>query len=165
MNSKLTYNKIFRKAVIACLILLFLFATLCTCKKDDTQNSKLEKINLNIKKSDGTVVPVKTELAKTREEQAKGFMHRKNIPSGTGMLFIYTKDTKLAFWMKNTPTPLSIAFIDSTGKIREIFDMTPFSTASIKSTYSVRYALEVPKGWFAENDITCGDILDISKLK
>ena len=30
-------------------------------------------------------------------------MERKNIPDGTGMLFIFDRDQILSFWMKNTP--------------------------------------------------------------
>ncbi len=86
-------------------------------------------------------------------------MERKNIPDGTGMLFIFDRDQILSFWMKNTPHPLSIAYLDSHGKIRNIYDMTPFSLTPIKSTVSVRYALEVPQGWFRENNINVGDIV------
>jgi hypothetical protein len=59
--------------------------------------------------------------------------------------------------MHNTPHPLSIAYIDSKGKIRNIYDMNPYSRDSILSTVSVRYALEVPQGWFKKNGITEGD--------
>ena len=84
-------------------------------------------------------------------------MNRKNIPEGTGMLFVFEKDQVLSFWMKNTPHPLSIAYIDRSGKIQNIFDMTPFSLAPVKSTRSVRYALEVPQGWFEKTGIKTGD--------
>ena len=43
------------------------------------------------------------------------------------------------------------------GKIQNIFDMTPFSLAPVKSTRSVRYALEVPQGWFEKTGIKTGD--------
>lgn len=90
-------------------------------------------------------------------------MERKNIPAGTGMVFIFERDQILNFWMKNTPTPLSIAYIDSRGTIRDIFDMTPFSLSSVTSTVSVRYALEVPQGWFAKNGIKPGDRVSIPR--
>ena len=77
------------------------------------------------------------------------------------MIFIFEQDQILSFWMKNTPTPLSIAFIDYSGKIRDIFDMKPFSLDTIVSTVSVRYALEVPKGWFAKNNIKPGDMVEL----
>ena len=51
------------------------------------------------------------------------------------------------------------------GKIKDIFDMTPFSLATIVSTGYVRYALEVPQGWFSKNGIVVGDYLDLSPLK
>ena len=62
--------------------------------------------------------------------------------------------------MKNTPHPLSIAYIDSRGKIRNIYDMTPFSLASVVSTVSVRYALEVPQGWFEKVGVKVGDTVE-----
>ena len=126
---------------------------------------KLQTKDLTIKKSSGETVVVKAELAKTEEEQTYGFMNRKNIPDGTGMLFIFKDDRIASFWMKNTPTPLSIAYIDYSGKIKDIFDMTPFSLATIVSTGYVRYALEVPQGWFSKNGIVVGDYLDLSPLK
>ena len=99
------------------------------------------------------------ELAITPAQQQRGFMERKLIPEGTGMIFLYKEDTKLRFWMKNTPHPLSIAFIDSSGIIKEIYDMTPYSLETVESTYSVRYALEVPQGMFKRMDIKEGDKL------
>ena len=107
---------------------------------------KLPVKNISISKSDGTIVNVSSEIAKTESERNHGFMERKKIPDGTGMIFIFEKDQILSFWMKNTPHPLSIAYIDSNGKIRDIFDMTPFSLSPVISTVSVRYALEVPQG-------------------
>ena len=92
-------------------------------------------------------------------------MQRKNIPEGTGMLFVFEKEQVLNFWMKNTPTPLSIAYIDKKGIITDIHDMTPFSLASVTSTRSVCYALEVPQGWYEKNNIKAGDKLLLSSLK
>lgn len=100
---------------------------------------------------------VGAELAVREEERNYGFMNRKVIPDGTGMLFIFEKDQVLHFWMKNTPHPLSIAYIDSSGIIADILDMTPFSEASVSSSRSVRYALEVPQGWYKKNGIKEGD--------
>ncbi|MCR4735494.1 MAG: DUF192 domain-containing protein [Treponema sp.] len=134
---------------------LFLFS--CNAKK-------LPKKDLLITRSDGSTINVNVEIASSPEERNFGFMERKNIPDGTGMIFVFDRDQILSFWMKNTPHPLSIAYIDSKGKIRNIFDMTPFSLSSIESTVSVRYALEVPQGWFSKNEITIGSTVDISGL-
>lgn len=116
---------------------------------------------LKITKAGGEVVEVKAEIAKRPEERNRGFMFRKKIPYGSGMLFIFENDQILRFWMKNTPHPLSIAYIDYKGEIRDIFDMTPFSEAEITSTVSVRYALEVPQGWYEKAGVKKGDFLEM----
>lgn len=136
--------------------ILFLFANIFifsffSC----AQKLPVQKLTVTTQKS-GQVC-VLAEVAKTQAQRNRGFMERKNIPAGTGMIFVFERDQILSFWMKNTPHPLSIAYIDSTGAIRDIFDMTPFSLSSVTSTVSVRYALEVPKGWFEENGIKAGD--------
>ena len=139
-----------RGAVLLCCVIL----SACSIFALD-----FEKKDLTITRPDGTTVPITVELARSVRELTKGYMGRKNIPEGTGMLFIFKKDEKLSFWMKNTPTALSIAFISSSGVIHEIYDMKPFSTASVESTVSVRYALEVPQGWFAKNNIKPGSTI------
>ena len=77
------------------------------------------------------------------------------------MLFVFDSDERLSFWMKNTLIPLSIAYIASDGTIREILDMEPHSLAPVPSQYSVRYALEVPKGWFSRAGVRVGDRVSI----
>ena len=136
--------------------ILFLFANIFifsffSC----AQKLPVQKLTVTTQKR-GQVC-VLAEVAKTQAQRNRGFMERKNIPAGTGMIFVFERDQILSFCMKNTPHPLSIAYIDSTGTIRDIFDMTPFSLSSVTSTVSVRYALEVPKGWFEENGIKTGD--------
>lgn len=125
---------------------------------------KLPAKDITITKSDSTKILVNAEIARTEEERNHGFMERKNIPDGTGMIFIFDRDQILSFWMKNTPHPLSIAYIDSKGTIRDIFDMTPFSLSPILSTVSVRYALEVPQGWYKKNGISAGDTISLDFL-
>lgn len=126
------------------------------------KNSKLPVTELTITRGDGSTINISAEIAKTQEERNHGFMERRVIPDGTGMIFVFEKDQILSFWMKNTPHPLSIAYIDSKGKIRDIYDMTPFSLSSVISTTSVRYALEVPQGWYDTNNISVGDIVSLN---
>lgn len=147
-----------KKLFLLPLTFIFLFSALsCT-------NKKLPSKDLKITRKDGTTITLSAELAITEAERNHGYMERKTIPDGTGMLFVFEKDQTLSFWMKNTPHPLSIAYVDSKGKIRDIFDMTPFSLSPIVSTVSVRYALEVPQGWYKKNDITVGDVIEIPEF-
>ena len=122
---------------------------------------EFEQKDLSITNLDGKTMPIRVELARSIREQSKGYMGRENIPEGTGMLFIFKRDEKLSFWMKDTPAPLSIAFINSNGEIREIRNMTPLSRQSVDSSEAVRYALEVPQGWFEKNNIGKGCIIKL----
>ena len=146
----------FNRRILFISLIFCIFALGASCR-----NSNLEKKTLTLCKVDGTELSVKAEIAVKPEDRNFGFMERKNIPDGTGMLFVFEYDQILSFWMKNTPTPLSIAFITKDGKIKDIFDMQPFSTASKTSTGYVRYALEVPQGWYKKNGIKTGDVLKI----
>lgn len=102
------------------------------------------------------------ELAQTRREREIGLMHRKKLPDGHGMLFIYPKKQIVKLWMKNTFIPLSAAFIDEDGMIFEIVRMEKLNSSKIyKSTKVASSALEVPLGYFERNGITVGDRLII----
>ena len=95
-------------------------------------------------------------MVRTDQEKAKGLMFRENLEKDEGMIFVYGREEYLSFWMKNTRIPLSIAFLDKTGKIVDIQDMTPFSLQSHVSAFPAQYALEVNQGWFKQNGISVG---------
>ena len=146
-------------------LLFAILISICLCFSVSCKTNRLKKDTLTIKTQARISYLLNVEIADTQESRQKGYMGRKIIPQGTGMLFVFDKDQVLSFWMKNTPHPLSIAYIDSKGKIRNIYNMTPFSLSPIVSTGSVRYALEVPQGWFEKNCIKEGDSIDLSILK
>ncbi len=150
------FNRGARSLAVAAAILSFL-PLACA-------DRRLSREILSIVRADGSAVTIDCEIARTEAEQETGYMGRKKIPDGTGMLFAFRFDQKLSFWMKNTPHPLSIAYLDSSGVIREIYDMTPFSLEAVSSERSVRYALEVPDGWFARAGIAVGDRLSPESL-
>lgn len=139
--------------------LLLAIGCLFACAVASCKPQKLPVRQLSIRTADGKTVGIAAEMAVTDEQRQRGFMERTKIPDGTGMLFVFENDQMLRFWMKNTPHPLSIAYIDRNGVIQNMFDMTPFSLASVVSTVSVRYALEVPQGWFERAGIQVGDVL------
>ena len=98
------------------------------------------------------------EVATNQTGHMCGLAFRNNVPADHGMLFVYAQDQIIGFWMKNTFIPLSIAFLDSDGKILEIHDMDPLYPARRYISKSpARYALEVNQGWFAANEIKVGD--------
>lgn len=138
------------------ILLLILNALFLACAQKRLPTARIE-----IRTARGESVFVDAEIADTEEERERGFMFRENIPEGTGMLFVFDRDGRLSFWMKDTPCPLSIAYIASSGRVRDIFDMTPRSLAPVNSTTSVRFALEVPQGFFERAGVQVGDVVVI----
>src|SRR5215212_9431253 len=85
---------------------------------------------LTIVNSSGERVPVQVEIADTPEERQTGLMGRSALAENAGMLFVFEQEQILAFWMKDTLIPLSIAYIDAEGRIVDIQDMQPLDETS-----------------------------------
>lgn len=84
-----------------------------------------------------------TLLAISEEEQAHGLMHQEWPPPI--MSFVYTSPRINRFWMKNTPSPLDIIFCHA-GKVSEICQGEPYSTAAIGSNLLSDLVIELPLG-------------------
>lgn len=91
------------------------------------------------------------ELALTDAEQEHGLMGRTSLVDDTGMLFPLPFDHQACVWMKATPMPLSVAFIDSTGRIVNVLELEPNDLAPRCAARPSRYILEAPAGWFAQH--------------
>jgi uncharacterized membrane protein (UPF0127 family) len=125
---------------------------------------RLEIRELLIERSGAPPAPVRVELARTGDERSRGLMHRRKLPDGEGMLFIFEKDEILSFWMKDTFIPLSVAFLTADGRIIEIHPLEPHNRWPVRSSRSARYALEVPRDWFSRAGIGVGDQLLLNGL-
>jgi uncharacterized protein len=107
-------------------------------------------------------IKLTVQVADTPKIRDKGLMFVEKLPENEGMLFVFSGETYGGFWMKNTLIPLSIAFLDSDGKILKILDMVPCKE-DLCPTYdpeiSYHFALEVNYGWFEKNQIKEGDFV------
>ena len=102
------------------------------------------------------------ELATTPKARVCGLSKRVKLPENHGMLFIYPNIGQRTFWMKDTRIPLSIAFLDDSGRILSIHLMAAMQTNErYRSLQPVRYALEVNQGWFDRNGISVGDLVEM----
>ncbi|MFA5312532.1 MAG: DUF192 domain-containing protein [Methanomassiliicoccales archaeon] len=99
------------------------------------------------------------EVADTHFKRECGLQKRKQMGQNEGMLFKFPHSQPLVFWMKDTYLPLEIAFLSDDGRITQISEMVPLSTKAVRSTYHCRYALEVPRGWFRENNVSVGNYI------
>ena len=100
---------------------------------------------------------LRAEVAATVEQRMKGLMFREKLGANDGMLFVFDEPGYHAMWMKNTPLPLSVAFVDGEGRILNILDMEPHTLDQHMAAGPARYAIETNKGWFAQRRIKPGD--------
>ena len=99
------------------------------------------------------------EVASTPKTRETGLMNRFSLQPDHGMLFVFEAPQPMAFWMKNTYIPLSIAFVDAKGRILNIEDMRPQDEATHWSKGPALYAIEMRQGWFATRGIAEGDVV------
>jgi len=90
--------------------------------------------------------------ARTAEQHQRGLMEvrDRSLAGHGGMLFLFDADQEIGFWMRNTPMPLSIAYLDRRGKVASVTDMAPCADRATCPTYPAgvpyRSAVEVPRG-------------------
>jgi len=134
--------------LIFCILSLLLFS----CSGDNKSQNPIIHIG---NKS------IEVELADTPEKRQQGLMNRTSLEKNHGMLFVFENEQHVNFWMKDTSIPLSIAYINKSGQITEIYDLEPYSLKILWSSHPVLYGLEVNRGYFKENNIKVGDSVKI----
>jgi uncharacterized membrane protein (UPF0127 family) len=147
------------------LYLLVLLLALFTCGREDQQETspQPEQTPPAGSSTEGVFIqvagnPVWVRISETPRERERGLMFTESLPPDEGMLFVFEREQILSFWMKNTPLPLSVAFIDGEGRILEIRHMQPLDEeARHTSRQPALYALEMNAGWFEKHGVRVGD--------
>lgn len=112
--------------------------------------------------ADGTTCEVCVLVAATAEQRSRGLMEVTDTRLGgyDGMVFVYDPPEQGAFYMRNTPRPLSVAYFDARGRYASALDMAPCSDAPDCRTYPASapfgYAVEVPQGKLADVGVAPG---------
>ena len=97
------------------------------------------------------------QIAADEASRERGLMSRTNLAENEAMLFVFPRPQPVAFWMKDTPVPLSIAYVGPSGRIFEIHELKPFDETPVPSaSQAVTYAIETPQGWFAKHGVMAG---------
>lgn len=135
--------------ILAIVVSIFIANKHNACKKKDNAVCKIEIDNITLK----------LKVAYSKKAQEQGLMWVRELDDNSGMIFVYDQAKPLAFWMKNTLLPLSIAFVGPDGKISVIYDMYPEPNKEDKdlaiypSRTPTKYAIEAPLGWFSIHNI------------
>lgn len=125
---------------------------------------RYQQTSLWIINSTGKRVKILCQIADTPDKRSQGLMYRRRLEPGKGMLFVFEQERKVAFWMKNTYIPLSIAFISQQKRIVAIDTMEPLTLELHSSQSPVKFALEVDQGFFRQHNISVGDRVEMPKL-
>ncbi len=99
---------------------------------------------------------VTAEVAASQKTREQGLMFRSALPPNRGMLFAFPVTERHCMWMKNTFIPLAVAFLADDGRIVNIEEMYPLTLTPHCAQEPVRWALEMPGGWFRERGIVVG---------
>ena len=94
------------------------------------------------------------QVARTEEERRLGLMGRTDLKSSQGMLFVFQSLDYYTFWMKNTPTPLDILWLDENKEVVFFVKNTePYSLKKLRSPQKALYVLELLAGQIDEKRI------------
>jgi uncharacterized membrane protein (UPF0127 family) len=125
------------------------------------------EVAVTITSTDGEVCELCLLSAVSAEQRARGLMEVTDEDLGgyDGMLFEFPEPSAGAFWMRNTPMPLSIAYLDAGGELVSTADMAPCPDTSDCPRYGAagpfRYALEVPQGRLDDLGIVPGATVEV----
>ena len=141
-----------RKSPLTLSLLLSLFLTVAGLQGAPKPQRDLPKTTLSL----GTNT-LSAQVAADDASRELGLMSRTNLGTDEGMVFVFPSPRQVTFWMKDTPSPLSIAYVGPSGRIFEIHDLKPFDETPVPSASSaIVYAIEVPLGWFTQHGVLAG---------
>jgi uncharacterized membrane protein (UPF0127 family) len=119
--------------------------------------SGLEVVPLTIVSANGRH-PLRVEVARSGEEQAKGLMFRTAMGADEGMIFPMNPPRNASFWMKNTVMALDLVFIGPDRRVESIAaNAVPYSLTPINSAGPVSAVLEINGGRAAQLGLAPGD--------
>jgi uncharacterized membrane protein (UPF0127 family) len=107
---------------------------------------------------DGRQIGFAVEIADTPSKRALGLQYRNDLAPDRGMIFLFPVESIQSFWMKNTPLPLDMIFINRDLKIVGIVEQTvPFSLDSRSVNAPSQFVLEINGGLAKRHGMNAGD--------
>jgi uncharacterized membrane protein (UPF0127 family) len=103
---------------------------------------------------------IHAEVAANNPDRERGLMFRTALGGNQGMVFVFDRADMECMWMKNTLIPLSVAFMDDSGRILNIEDMQPQTENNHCAKAPARYALEMSLGWFTAHGVKPGAVIE-----
>jgi uncharacterized protein len=115
---------------------------------------------VDLRLQNGNTARFSIELADEPQERSQGLMNRAEMASSAGMLFVFERPGRVAFWMKNTLIPLDMIFTDETGLVTRVHsNAIPHDETPIDGGEGVMTVLEINGGLAKRLGITEGAVL------
>jgi len=106
-------------------------------------------------------------VADDEDSRELGLMCVLRLDPHVGMIFVFDKDSKQEFWMKNTLIPLDMIWVRSTGTVDTVAANVPKSTRDMPDDAVARragfgkYVIELAAGEAAADGIVVGSSLAV----
>jgi len=141
--------------IIITLIVLISFFIFKPFSKNNLQTTTLKLNNHNYQ----------IEIASTMSQKAIGLSGRNQLCPNCGMIFLFSYQGILPFWMKDTFIPLDMIWLDSNDKIVNIQTVIETNSSKIlKNSTPAQYVLELNANDSQKIGLKIGDIIDLSNL-
>jgi hypothetical protein len=102
------------------------------------------------------------EVAQNKQSQQKGLSNRNELCFNCGMLFVFDKEEKQTFWMKDTHIPLDIIWLNSKYEIIKIVTAVKTNSEDLyTSDKPAKYVIELNANESFKLGLKVGDTLQI----
>lgn len=104
---------------------------------------------------------VRVEVAANLDDRQRGLMFRQELAEDAGMLFLFGREVRTGFWMRNTYVPLDIAYIGADQRVIAIKQGVPLDETPLTPGENYLYVLEVNAGWFERHGMGPGAVVTL----
>lgn len=111
---------------------------------------------------------ITVDVADTPRTREKGLMFRRDLAPDCGMLFVFSEEQMLQFWMKDTLVSLDMVWLDGERRVTGVHPDVPASRedtpedAVARRTGTGKFVLELPAGQAARRGLKPGARLRFS---
>ena len=152
--------------IILCSSFVFPLSTFTANTKTLDDLEDMEKSCVSIKIDSNESIEFSVLIAESNKDRRQGLMHIDFMEENQGMLFVFNPPRRVSMWMRNTPMPLDILFINRNGKIINIEEnTTPYSTKALSSGGTIYWVLEINGGLAKKMGIKAGDLVVLDSTK
>ncbi|MFA6035157.1 MAG: DUF192 domain-containing protein [Myxococcota bacterium] len=158
-----------RLPAVMILIMAAVAAQCCTTGSRDSASIKTpqatgELATVSIDTGSGKTSSFTAEVVRSTADRELGLMFRKQLPEGSGMLFVFEIEEEHAFWMKNTLIPLDMIFISGNMRVvGVVHDAQPQTLVARTAGKPSRYVLEVNGGLARRLGIADGQAVSLRR--